>query len=153
MPAKGGRVTRGHRFLRPAKKLSLRLVNICQTGSQLCDSHKFRPRRGGWSGGNLRDRRGGGGQVTEDDELLEEGTSLEYPTALSGDIPAAYLEMPTEVIITPCADTSANSRMGPTGGCCPSSLLYATALADLDIVRQGNEKVLRAGWKTPLLLS
>jgi glycyl-tRNA synthetase beta chain len=43
-----------------------------------------------------------GGQVDKDEKLLEEVTYLvEYPTALCGNFPERYLDLPEEVLITP----------------------------------------------------
>ena len=88
-----------------------------------------------------------GGEVIPDEELLEEVTQLlEYPTALCGKFEEDYLRLPKEVLITPMRE---HQRYFPVLG--PNGKLLAKFItlrngtdAFLDIVRQGNEKVLRA---------
>lgn len=88
-----------------------------------------------------------GGEVIPDDELVEEVTQLlEYPTALCGGFNEKYLRLPREVLITPMRE---HQRYFPVVG--PDGRLLAKFItvrngtdAFLDIVRQGNEKVLRA---------
>ncbi len=88
-----------------------------------------------------------GGEVVPDDDLLEEITQLlEYPTALCGTYDEKYLRLPKEVLITPMRE---HQRYFPVVG--PNGKLLAKFItlrngtdAFLDIVREGNEKVLRA---------
>ncbi len=88
-----------------------------------------------------------GGEVVPDDELLEEITQLlEYPTPLCGTFPQGYLRLPEEVLITPMKE---HQRYFPVVG--PNGRLLAKFITlrngtdeFLDIVREGNEKVLKA---------
>lgn len=88
-----------------------------------------------------------GGKVEEDEELLEEVTQLlEYPTALCGRFDEKFLELPPEVLITPMRE---HQRYFPVldqeGRLLPKFITVRNGTADhLDIVREGNEKVLRA---------
>ncbi len=87
------------------------------------------------------------GEVKEDGELLEEITYLvEYPTALVGKIEDRYLSLPPELIITPMRE---HQRYFPVydkdSKLLPFFITVRNGLADhLDIVAEGNEKVLRA---------
>lgn len=88
-----------------------------------------------------------GGQVVPDDELLEEVTHLlEYSTALCGKFSEDYLRLPKEVLITPMRE---HQRYFPVVGADGRLLAKFITLRNgtgeyLDIVREGNEKVLRA---------
>lgn len=88
-----------------------------------------------------------GGCVEEDDELLTEVTYLlEYPTALSGRFEEKYLTMPKELVITPMRE---HQRYFPVydqaGGLLPRFITVRNGDGRfLDIVAEGNEKVLRA---------
>jgi len=88
-----------------------------------------------------------GGRVLEDPELLEEVTNLvEYPTALAGRIEAEYLSLPRAVLITSMRE---HQRYFPVeasdGTLLPMFVTVANSSpAHLDIVRAGNERVLRA---------
>ncbi len=105
-----------------------------------------------------------GGTVPDDPALLEEVTDLvEQPTALRGDFAADYLRLPKEVLITvmkkhqryfPVVGTLVGGELGnrendKLGDQSTSLLPYFIAVrngpaAHLDVVRAGNEGVLRA---------
>ncbi|MDX9870793.1 MAG: glycine--tRNA ligase subunit beta [Clostridia bacterium] len=88
-----------------------------------------------------------GGNVEEDEELLNEVTYLlEWPTALGGTFDADYLTMPDEVIITPMRE---HQRYFPVRSQDGKLLNYFVTVRNgddrfLEIVRAGNEKVLKA---------
>lgn len=88
-----------------------------------------------------------GGQVLEDQDLLEEVTYLvEYPTALYGNIDQAYMDIPGEVLTTAMKE---HQRYFPVvsaeGSLLPGFITVRSGNDQhLDNVRQGNEKVLRA---------
>lgn len=88
-----------------------------------------------------------GGYVQEDPDLLEEVTYLvEYPTALYGKIDEKYMDLPAEVLITSMKE---HQRYFPVldkkGKLLPGFIAVRSGTAQhLDIVRAGNEKVLRA---------
>ncbi|HEX3015651.1 MAG TPA: glycine--tRNA ligase subunit beta [Desulfobacteria bacterium] len=88
-----------------------------------------------------------GGQAEENADLLDEVTYLvEYPTALVGSFEEKYLALPKEVVITPMRE---HQRYFPVynakGDLLNKFVTVRNGTAEyLDIVRAGNEKVLRA---------
>jgi len=90
-----------------------------------------------------------GGQVEIDVELLDEVTNIvEYPTALCGSFDQDYLHLPEEVLITPMRE---HQRYFPVRGADGRLLSRFVAVSNsgtddesLNIIRTGNEKVLRA---------
>ncbi|GAB6173353.1 glycine--tRNA ligase subunit beta [Paradesulfitobacterium aromaticivorans] len=88
-----------------------------------------------------------GGVVPEDEELLGEVTHLvEYPTALLGEVPARYMELPQAVITTPMRE---HQRYFPVRSREGKLLPYFITVrngddAALEKVKAGNEKVLKA---------
>lgn len=87
------------------------------------------------------------GRVLWSEDLLTEVTFLvEYPTALMGSFAHEYLALPSDVIVTPMKD---HQRYFPVinqeGDLLPYFIAVRNGTDDhLDIVREGNEKVLRA---------
>lgn len=87
------------------------------------------------------------GFVEENEDLLNEVNNLvEYPTALMGEFSADYLKLPKEVLVTPMRE---HQRYFPVvdaeGRLMAKFIAVKNGAADhLDIVRAGNEKVLRA---------
>lgn len=87
------------------------------------------------------------GRVEVDPDLLEEVTQLlEYPTAFVGSFPQEYLELPEEVVITPMKE---HQRYFPVrsqdGKLLPRFVAVRNGDArSLELVREGNEKVLMA---------
>lgn len=88
-----------------------------------------------------------GGKVLADPKLLEEVTYLvEYPTALYGNISEQYMDIPAEVLTTTMKE---HQRYFPvvdgTGSLKPGFIAVRSGTDQhLEIVRAGNEKVLRA---------
>ncbi len=88
-----------------------------------------------------------GGRVEPDAELLDEVTYLlEYPTALCGSFADDYLELPEEVLITPMQE---HQRYFPVRDAADNLMAKFITVRNgtdehLDVVREGNEKVLRA---------
>ena len=86
-------------------------------------------------------------QVDEDDELLTEITNLvEYPTALMGEVGVEYMILPEEVITTPMKE---HQRYFPVrsneGKLLPFFITVRNGdKTSLDIVKEGNKKVLKA---------
>jgi len=88
-----------------------------------------------------------GGSVEEDEDLLNEVNNLvEYPTALMGEFNTDYLKLPKEVLVTPMREHQRYFPVvGSDGGLLAKFIAVKNGKADhLDIVRAGNEKVLRA---------
>lgn len=88
-----------------------------------------------------------GGVVEENEELLTEVVYLvEYPTALVGSFEEEYLELPKEVVITPMRE---HQRYFPVydgkGKLLNKFITVRNGTAEhIEVVRAGNEKVLRA---------
>lgn len=88
-----------------------------------------------------------GGTVVHDEDLLEEVVHLvEYPTVLCGGFEERYLQLPEAAVITPMKD---HQRYFPirdaAGRLLPLFLTVRNGGTEfLDLVRTGNERVLRA---------
>ncbi|AGL00870.1 glycine--tRNA ligase subunit beta [Desulfoscipio gibsoniae] len=90
-----------------------------------------------------------GGQAEIDADLLDEVTNIvEYPTALCGSFDKDYLQMPEEVIITPMREHQRYFPVrGADGRLLPRFIAVGNSGNDpesINIIRAGNEKVLRA---------
>ena len=88
-----------------------------------------------------------GGTAAIDEDLLEEVVYLvEYPTALCGQFEGKYLSLPPEAIITPMREHQRYFPVvSPEGKLLPVFITVRNGGAEhLDIVRQGNERVLKA---------
>lgn len=87
------------------------------------------------------------GQPVLDDELVETVAHLvEYPTVICGGFKREYLELPREVIITPMRK---HQRYFPVVDAAGKLLPHFVAISnmrakDMELIRQGNERVLRA---------
>lgn len=87
-----------------------------------------------------------GGRVIPDDDLLDEVTHLvESPLPVVGGFDPRFLKLPPEVVITPMKE---HQRYFPVwneeGKLLPKFIAFANGPVDRDLVRRGNEKVLRA---------
>ena len=87
-----------------------------------------------------------GGKVLPNESLLDEVTNLvENPTPICGGFDPRFLELPPEVVITPMQD---HQRYFPVWSqsdqLLPRFLAFANGPVNQDLVRAGNEKVLRA---------
>jgi glycyl-tRNA synthetase beta chain len=88
-----------------------------------------------------------GGIVAEDEELLTELTFLcEYPTALAGHFDEKYLQLPSELVITPMREHQRYFPVYDNEGKLLNKFITIRNGDSryLDIVAQGNEKVLRS---------
>lgn len=88
-----------------------------------------------------------GGTVQEDPALLEQITFLlEYPTALCGSFSENYLEVPKEVLVTSMREHQRYFPVFDKEGRMLAKFITLRNGNDeyLDVVREGNEKVLRA---------
>jgi glycyl-tRNA synthetase beta chain len=88
-----------------------------------------------------------GGTASIDEELLEEVLYLvEYPTALCGSFDEKYLSLPPEAVITPMREHQRYFPVfGQDGKLLPVFITVRNGGAEyLDIVRHGNERVLKA---------
>ena len=86
-----------------------------------------------------------GGELLLDEALLEEVTHLvEWPTALQGSFDPAYLEVPSEILVTTMKE---HQKYFPVRAGSLLPVFIAVRNGDdtsLDVVRSGNEKVLSA---------
>lgn len=87
------------------------------------------------------------GQPVLDDDLVETVTHLvEFPTVVCGSFRREYLELPRDVIITPMRK---HQRYFPVVDAAGNLLPHFVAISnmrarDMELIRQGNERVLRA---------
>ncbi len=141
------RLTRGHRFhstgdislAQPDQYLSL----LRQQGKVIAD---FDERRESIAKGVQALASDLGGNVDLDEALLDEVTALvEWPVPVAGNFDSEYLEIPSEVLITTMKDNQkyfplfdANDKLMP---------MFITVSnidsTDMDMVRKGNEVVIR----------
>jgi len=142
-----GRETRGHRFLCPGPvplAAAAEYADVMKKSFVLVDPAERR--RVIWRQVEELAARAGG-LVEPDEELLSEVANLvEYPTALCGSFDPEYLKLPVEVLVTPMRE---HQRYFPVrnkeGGLLPRFIAVRNGTEEhLDIVRAGNEKVLRA---------
>lgn len=87
-----------------------------------------------------------GGQAMENEDLLEEVSFLvEYPTAFMGSFSASYLDVPPEVLTTSMIEHQRYFPVFKDGQLLPCFIGVRNGTdASLDIVRAGNERVLKA---------
>ncbi len=87
-----------------------------------------------------------GGRIPDDPALLDEVTNLvEYPTALLGAFEPDYLELPKEVLVTVMKKHQRYFSVVKDGALLPYFITVRNGDDQhLDIVRHGNEEVLRA---------
>ncbi len=88
-----------------------------------------------------------GGGVLKDDELIDTVTFLvEYPAAICGDFDKKYLELPKDILINAMKEHQKYfSIIDKSGMLMPHFICIANTKAkDMDIVKRGNERVLRA---------
>ena len=87
-----------------------------------------------------------GGEVELDDDLLEEITFLvEYPTAFYGEFEEDYVKLPKEVVTTPMKEHQRYFPVSKDGKLLPYFMAVRNGDSHrIDIVKAGNEKVLKA---------
>jgi len=142
-----GRETLGHRFLSQgpiAINSPAEYLNKLREGYVIADHEERRSII--WQ--QVQDLAGEeGGTVEPDEGLLEEVTFLlEYPTALCGKFEDHYLELPKEVLITPMREHQRYFPVVDTQGKLLAKFITVRngGRDYLEMVREGNEKVLRA---------
>lgn len=142
-----GRVTRGHRILgRESLKITSPLTYLEELEKEYVLADQEERRAECWRQ-ILATAAKLGGTVEEDEELLNEVTYLlEWPTALSGSFDTDYLAMPVEVIITPMREHQRYFPVRSQEGKLLNCFVTVRNGDDkyLEIVRSGNEKVLKA---------
>lgn len=88
-----------------------------------------------------------GGSVMPDEALLEEVAWLvEYPVVVRGSFDREFLDLPRDIIVNAMREHQRYfAVLDPKGGLLPYFITVANTLAkDMDVVRKGNERVLRA---------
>lgn len=142
-----GAFTYGHRFLTD-KPLSVNkpsdYLTVLENGYVIADQKRRRTII--WEQ-ILQLAQDEGGQVKEDDQLLEEVTYLvEYPTALCGTFDEEYLKLPVEVLITSMREHQRYFPVFTKGGKLVNKFITVRNGNSeyIDTVRRGNEKVLAA---------
>ncbi|NLV22112.1 MAG: glycine--tRNA ligase subunit beta [Syntrophomonadaceae bacterium] len=144
---KSSNLSYGHRFLAPE---GFAINNIDEYFAQLRQKyvivdHEERKKM-------IREQvqavaRQAGGQAMENDELLEEVTFLlEYPTAFTGSFSSSYLDVPPEVLTTSMIEHQRYFPVFDDQGRLMNAFIGVRNGTDtsLDIVRAGNERVLKA---------
>ena len=87
-----------------------------------------------------------GGEVELDEDLLEEITFLvEYPTAFYGEFDEEYVKLPKEVVTTPMKEHQRYFPVLKDNKLLPNFIAVRNGDSNrIDLVKAGNEKVLRA---------
>lgn len=142
-----GNITRGHRFM---SKGEIALSSADDYFSKLAENHVMVDqdvRRTVIREQIEKMAVSQGGTASIDEDLLEEVIFLvEYPTSLCGRFEDKYLSLPPEAIITPMREHQRYFPVfGKDGKLLPVFITIRNGGADyIDIVRHGNERVLRA---------
>jgi len=142
-----GRTTTGHRFL---SKGLIELANAAQYFEKMRNAYVLVDQLERKE--NIRRQvqelaASVGGTIEKDEDLLNEVNNLvEYPTALIGEFSPEYLTLPKEVLVTLMREHQRYFPVAlPDGSLLPKFIAVRNGGAShLDVVRAGNEKVLRA---------
>lgn len=143
---KSSNITRGHRFL-GEKEFEVNSVEEyfekLDKNFVVLDQHKRKEM--------IRDQavevaKSLGGEVELDEDLLEEITFLvEYPTAFYGEFDEEYVKLPKEVVTTPMKEHQRYFPVLKDGKLLPNFIAVRNGDSNrIDLVKAGNEKVLRA---------
>lgn len=144
---RSGRTTRGHRFLSP-QEVEIQnpgaYIGLCRGLHVLVDPEERRKvlleeARSAAEGISAR--------LVEDPELVEIVLNLvEYPVAVVGRFDPAFLELPREVLITAMREHQRFFSLEDSQGrLMPHFVNIANIRTDsMDLIREGNERVLRA---------
>ncbi|RMH42428.1 MAG: glycine--tRNA ligase subunit beta [Deltaproteobacteria bacterium] len=143
-----GRMTRGHRFLAPGPieldgdrdgyLRALRKAFVVADPAVRRDTIRGELRR-------IEEETGA--RVRRDDALVDEVCFLvEYPVGVCGQFDAAYLDVPEEVIVSAMRSHQRYFAMETRDGALTNrfATIAGTITRDVDVVRQGNERVLAA---------
>jgi len=143
---KSGRVTSGHRFM-GAKKIEI--GDAAEFMGKLYDNYVVldqEKRKQKMLVGITQLESDIRGSVELDPEVIEENLYLiEYPVPFSGSFDARYLEMPQEVLITSMKKNQkyfAVHKDGKLVNCFVG--ISNNRAADMNVIRAGNERVIRA---------
>lgn len=146
---KAGGVTYGHRFLSNRTR-AIEVGSVDSYIKKLRDAYVIvdpAERRSIIEKGLLHEAGKADGKVLPDEGLLEEVTYLvEYPVVLRGAFSEEFLTLPRDVIVNAMREHQRYfSIINRDGELLPYFLAVAnTKATDMDVVRKGNERVLRA---------
>ncbi len=144
---RSGRITWGHRFLAPGPIELHRPEEYVETlrNAKVIVDHRER-RDLVWEQVKEEAARVGGVPL-EDKGLIEEVNFLvEYPVATCGTFDPEFLELPPEVLITPMKEHQKYFPVFDHSGRLMNHFVVVnnTLAPDMDLITQGNERVLRA---------
>ena len=144
---KSGRITYGHRFLAPDPIELARPEDYMEAmeKARVVVDHKAR-RASIWEQVQ-REASRVGGVPQEDEDLLDEVNFLvEYPVATCGTFDQEFLELPPEVLITPMKEHQKYFPVFDREGKLMNHFVVVNNILtdDMDLITQGNERVLRA---------
>ena len=143
---KSSNITRGHRFL-GEKEFEVNSVEEyfekLDKNFVILDQHK---RKEMIRKQAIEVAKSLGGEVELDEDLLEEITFLvEYPTAFYGEFDEEYVKLPKEVVTTPMKEHQRYFPVLKDGKLLPNFIAVRNGDSNrIDLVKAGNEKVLRA---------
>jgi len=144
---KSGRKTRGHRFLSPGEieiKAPSDYGEVLERNYVIADQDQ---RKRMIAAMVAEAAASAGGQVVEDDELLEiVNFEVEYPLAVLGSFDPAFLDMPGEVVVTAMKEhQNFFSISDGKGNLLPRFVAVANTASDpKGYILRGNERVLKA---------
>ncbi|MBR3498968.1 MAG: glycine--tRNA ligase subunit beta [Selenomonadaceae bacterium] len=142
---KSGRISRGHRFLSAGDfeiAAAENYVADCEKNFVIVDQVKRRELIVKQIN-DVAASKNGVAEITDD--LLEEVLYLvEYPTALAGSFEEKYLQLPAEAVITPMRDHQRYFPVKTADGKLMPLFITIRNGGQEDIVRRGNERVLKA---------
>ncbi len=150
---KSSGATYGHRFLSERDDTKLKPVKAASVGAYLEGLGKAfviadqAERKRVIAEGIEKAAREAGGSVMPDDALLEEVAWLvEYPVVVRGSFDNEFLDLPRDIVVNAMREHQRYfSVLDAKGGLLPYFITVANTLAkDMDVVRKGNERVLRA---------
>lgn len=146
-PIQSGNISRGHRFMAnqtfPVRDFS-HYLEECERHFVIVDQER---RKETIRRETHRVAKSTGGHLLPDEALLDEVTYLvEYPSAIAGTIPAEFLVVPKEVLITSMRSHQRYfSVVDEQGALLPWFITIPNTVAeDPSVVVKGNERVLRA---------
>ena len=140
-----GKISRGHRFLSAGDfeiSAAEKYIEACEKNFVIVDQNKRRELIVNQIN-SVAKSAGGVAEITDD--LLEEVLYLvEYPAALAGAFEEKYLKLPAEAVITPMRDHQRYFPVKNSDGKLLPRFITIRNGGQEDIVRRGNERVLKA---------
>ena len=144
---KSGRITYGHRFLAPDPIELARPEDYMEAmeKARVVVDHKAR-RASIWEQVQREAARVGGVPQEDEDLLNEVNFLVEYPVATCGTFDQEFLELPPEVLITPMKEHQKYFPVFDREGKLMNHFVVVNNILtdDMDLITQGNERVLRA---------